>query len=69
MSTPYPALGFQPEEYMTDDEFKQRLKSIAATLDPATLAALKEAHAAYGFMCNAHSEGQDCCIDLLIELT
>jgi len=54
---------------MTDDEFKQRLKSIAATLDPATLAALKEAHAAYGFMCNAHSEGQDCCIDLLIELT
>ncbi len=36
-------------------------------LNAEILQQLKTWHDEYGYACNAHNEGQDCCVDLLIE--
>lgn len=53
---------------MTDDdmEFQGRLRAIRVQVNPAVLAALREAHDAYDFGCAAHSEGLGCCLDWLV---
>ncbi len=46
--------------------FVTRLREIRAAMEPDVIAALRQAHNDF-FGCNAHSEGQDCCIDWLVD--
>jgi hypothetical protein len=45
------------------------LIALAAQLPPETLALIRAAHqdATVDMCCNAHCEGQECCIDVLLE--
>lgn len=47
-------------------EFIARLHEIRAAMGPDVIAALRQAHNDLAG-CNAHGEGQDCCIDWLVD--
>lgn len=51
--------------WLNEDDFRAHLVQLRQGIPADVLAAMREAHDLLAG-CNAHSEGQDCCVDWLV---
>jgi hypothetical protein len=51
---------------MIDEKFLAKMIEARAMIPPEALELIREAHNELGWSCPAHSEGQACCMDLLL---
>ncbi len=50
-----------------EPEMMRELAPLRGSIPAAFAQALREAHDRVGFACNAHDEGQACCVDFLLD--
>lgn len=51
---------------MIDEDFLSKMTQVRQTIPAETLELIRKAHNELGWSCPAHSEGQACCMDLLL---